>query len=159
VPAIRGEGDLRHRPFVPAEDDGVAAQVEEGDACGAIGQPGGDELSVGAPGHECPPGLRRPPSSRPSSEKSWTLSALPIRIISPRALSPSMSCASRTASSPVDNIQGWLDARIDPADIVIEWYKGPLDLCTVKPADQRLSDWLVGSEDHKEWLVCGWRPR
>jgi hypothetical protein len=58
------------------------------------------------------------------------------------------------ADFTVENIQGWLEARIDPADIVIEWDKGPLDLCTVKPADQRLSDWLVGSEDHKEWLVC-----
>ena len=52
------------------------------------------------------------------------------------------------------DVKGWLMASIDPANIYIEWDKGPLDPCVRKPAARPLSDFLTDSDDYGDWLTC-----
>lgn len=52
------------------------------------------------------------------------------------------------------DVQGWLKASIDPANIFVEWDSPALDPCVRKPAPRPLSDFLTDSEDYGDWLTC-----
>jgi hypothetical protein len=52
------------------------------------------------------------------------------------------------------DIQGWLEASIDPADVRVEWNQPIFDPCTIKPVDRPLTDFLAGSDDYEDWFVC-----
>ncbi len=53
------------------------------------------------------------------------------------------------------DIQGWLMATIDPANIQIEWDKGLLDPCTIKPTPRVLADpEYADGVDYADWLTC-----
>ena len=58
------------------------------------------------------------------------------------------------ADFTLEDIQGWLQASIDPANIFIEWDKAITDPCVIKPPDVPLSDFVVGSDDYEDWLTC-----
>jgi hypothetical protein len=59
------------------------------------------------------------------------------------------------ADFTIEDIEGRLQASIDPANIQIEWDVGPFDPCTIKPAARSLDDpdYSAGV-DHGDWLVC-----
>lgn len=58
------------------------------------------------------------------------------------------------ADFTLEDIEGWLEASIDPANIFIEWDKPALDPCFIKPAARPLSDFVTGAEDYQSWLTC-----
>lgn len=58
------------------------------------------------------------------------------------------------ADFTLGNVQGWLEASIDPANIRIEWDQPVADPCTIKPRDRVLSDIRAKSVDYQDWLTC-----
>jgi hypothetical protein len=58
------------------------------------------------------------------------------------------------ADFTLEDIHGWLEAKIDPSKIWIEWDKAALDPCTIKPAARPLSDFTTGAVDYEDWLTC-----
>lgn len=55
----------------------------------------------------------------------------------------------------IADIEGKLQASIDPSRIQIEWDVGPLDPCTIKPAARQLDDSAYSAAvDYRHWLTC-----
>jgi hypothetical protein len=54
----------------------------------------------------------------------------------------------------LEDIQGWLEASIDPSRIRVEWDGPSGPGCLIRPAARTLSDFLRGTEDREGWLTC-----
>lgn len=53
----------------------------------------------------------------------------------------------------LENIDGWLEAWLDPARIQIE-YMSNIPLCTIGPSPHLVSDYVAGTSDYNDWLTC-----